>query len=107
VTGWIVLVVWAAGFAVASRKISVALIAGDEKSSGRAADAGDRAAMRCFGLILGAVWPALLAGAVITGRLPKTDAQLRAEREKLAREIAELEAESERLRREQEGGRTR
>lgn len=103
-SGWIVLAVWAAGFVVASRKISRALIAGDEKD-GRVSDFDDRAVNRVFGCVLGLLWPVLLVGAVITGRLPKTDAQLRAEREKLAREIAELEALNERLRREQEGRR--
>ena len=101
-TGWIFLAVWAAGFVIAARKIAYALIADDERD-GKPSDWGDRAALRFFGVLAGLVWPLILVAAVVTGKLPKTSVQLRAEREKLAREIAELEAENERLQQQQEG----
>lgn len=102
ITGWAVLAVWAAGWVITARKVSLALIAGEEASSREALDTENRIANRVMGCLVGLVWPLALLGAVMTGKLPKTDMQLRAEREKLAREIADLEAENERLKREQE-----
>lgn len=99
-TGWLIFAAYVAGWVIASRKIAVAMTADEEKTRGKAGGSTDRVMNRAVGCMIGLFWPLILLGALITGRLPKTTLQQRAERDRLAREIAELEAESERLRRE-------
>lgn len=90
--GWVLLAVYVAGYVFAARKASVTImkddvIGGDE-------DAFDRAMSRALGALVALFWPVILLGAIVTGKLPKSDKQLRAELAKRDARIAELEREA-------------
>lgn len=87
-TGWIIAAVYIAGWVITARKASLHMLNEDHVD-----DAEDRAMSRALGVLLGLVWPLILIGALVTGRLPKTDRQLRAEHTAQQKRITELERE--------------
>lgn len=89
VTGWLIL--YAAGLVYTARKLPVALL--NHASILDADDPVDVVAARVLGVLISLVRPVIAFGALITGRLPKTDAQLRTELAARDRRIAELEHE--------------
>ena len=89
-TGWVLLGIYVAGFVFAARKISVAILNADPGDN----DAFDRTMSRALGALVALAWPAILVGALVTGKLPKTDKQLRADVAARDARIAELEREA-------------
>lgn len=87
--GWTILAVYLIGLVLTARKAAVALMDGEF-------DAGtieDSIAARALGLIVGLLWPLVVAGALATGRLPKSNGQLRDEVRQRDARIRELERE--------------
>ena len=95
-TGWIILGVYLAGWIIAARKIAVYMI--NDAGKITAVDAEDRILGRLLGFVIGLAWPILLLAALVTGKLPKTDRELRDEATVRDARIADLERENERLR---------
>lgn len=87
---WIILGTYMAGFVLAARRITVAA---DNSEGLKAEDALDRIGNRVIGVICGLFWPALLLGALVTGKLPKSARQLQADLDARDKRIADLERE--------------
>jgi uncharacterized membrane protein YccC len=92
VIGWLALTVYLIGFVVVARKGAMAVLNDELRTSGHP-DPFDRAFARFIGIVIGALWPLVVAGALITGRLPKTTRELEAELRDRDRRIAQLERE--------------
>jgi hypothetical protein len=92
VIGWLALTVYLIGFVVVARKGAMVVL-NDELTTSTNPDGFDRAFARFLGVAIGLFWPVILAGALITGRLPKTSRELEAELRDRDRRIAELERE--------------
>ncbi|GAA4209624.1 hypothetical protein GCM10022252_76410 [Streptosporangium oxazolinicum] len=81
-TGWLILI-YLVGLVITARKATLA-----ELNAGIFAPIEARA----FGFAIGLCWPFMLLALLITGGLPKTDVQLRADLAARDRRIAELQA---------------
>lgn len=88
-TDWIILAVFFVGAIVTARKATMALLNGPFDSG----QTDDAVMARMVGFSIGLFWPAILIGAVVTGRLPKTDRQLRDTLRQRETRIRELERE--------------
>jgi len=86
-TVWIILGVYAAGVVIAARRAAIWF------GTQAASDAGDLLEGRIMGFITGLFWPLVLVVAAVTGKLPKTDRQIRADLEARDERIRELERE--------------
>ncbi|WP_084965273.1 hypothetical protein [Thermoactinospora rubra] len=89
-TTWIILALYATGWVITARKAAHLLLNDTPHDQ---PDLGDQIAARMLGFLVGGMWPVILLGALVNGRLPKTDKQLRAEHAAQAQRIAELEHE--------------
>ncbi|MDH2424801.1 hypothetical protein [Sphaerisporangium sp. TRM90804] len=88
--GWLILLAYLAGLVYAARRISWLLLNSDTPGSN---DLEDRVIARLMGFLAGLLWPLIAVAVLVTGRLPKTDQEIRNQlRERDAR-IAELEHE--------------
>ncbi|MBG0818924.1 hypothetical protein [Planomonospora sp. ID82291] len=85
--GWII---YLTGVVVVARKV-ITLLRDDGLYEPD--DWTEDAAFRAIGLLIAIPWPLILLGAVLTGRLPKSHHELRAELAAHERRIAQLERE--------------
>ena len=100
-TGWIVLGIYCAGYVLTARKAApwlVRIMCTDSLP----VEATDRLFGRVLGCLVALLWPLVILGALITGKLPKTDQEIREELAAREQRISDLERENERLRRAQE-----
>ncbi|GAA2691633.1 hypothetical protein [Nonomuraea recticatena] len=88
-TGWIIAVVYASGYIITARKATVMLLDDLVEHDDRVGDF----VVKVIGFLLGLVWPLALLVVLVTGSLPKTDKQIRAELAARDARIAELERE--------------
>ncbi|MEV4246987.1 hypothetical protein AB0J63_26685 [Streptosporangium canum] len=87
-TGWIIAATYVTGLVITARKVASYGLNEDD-----CRDAEDRLLARTMGFLAGLLWPLVLLMILITGRLPKTDKQLRQEHAEQAARIEELERE--------------
>ncbi|MGW2221669.1 hypothetical protein ACWCSD_42360 [Nonomuraea sp. NPDC001684] len=94
---WLIPLGYLAAMAITARKTATYIRNSDLVDQG---DRFDGFMARMFGFVVGAVWPLVWLGVLVTGRLPATDHEIRqrlAERERRLAErdarIAELEHE--------------
>jgi hypothetical protein len=87
-TEWIVAAVYAVGYVPAARWSARWLIGGLG-----AEDAMERIMLRALGCVIAIIWPLALASALVTGRMPKTDREIRDQLEERDKRITELERE--------------
>lgn len=90
--GWVALGIYVVGYVLSARKLSVVFL--NDSELGGDGDPFDQVMSRGLGVLAALAWPAILLGALITGKLPKTDGQLRADLAARDARIAELEREA-------------
>lgn len=89
--GWLVFVGYVGGWVFTSRQAAMWL-ARDLESFGDL-DQFEQVGTRALGVMIGTLWPLVVIGALVTGKLPKTPRQLQGEIEERDRRIRELERE--------------
>lgn len=88
-TGWIITAAYIVGLVATARATAVMWINTDDDED----STEGRIIARILGVGVGLIWPIAVAGALITGRLPKSSGQLRRELQERDQRIAELERE--------------
>lgn len=72
--GWLIALAYVAGMVFTARKVAWWLLNDDVFD---ADDMADQTMLRLMGFLVGLFWPLAALVALITGRLPKTDQQIR------------------------------
>ena len=91
---WLILIIYLAGILFTARKIAFFM-----KKDGEMKDSFDRVTISLMALVSAIFWPIGLIAFIVTGKLPKTDKELKQEVARQKQDIADRDATIARLER--------